>query len=75
VILNKATIGRHCLIGANTLIPEGKSIPERSLVMGSPGKVIRELNDEEVTRLLSAPQGYVRNWQRYSRELTPWPSR
>lgn len=75
VILNKAVIGRHCLIGANTLISEGKTIPDRSLVMGSPGKVIRELNDAEVARLLTAPQGYVKNWQRYSRELTPWPRR
>jgi len=51
IVLNRAVIGRHCLIGANSLIPEGKVIPERSLVMGSPGKVVRELSDEEVARL------------------------
>jgi carbonic anhydrase/acetyltransferase-like protein (isoleucine patch superfamily) len=65
VILNKAVIGRHCIIGANSLIPEGKVIPERSLVMGSPGKVVRQLSDEEVARLLLAAQGYVENAQRY----------
>ena len=65
VILNKAQIGRHCIIGANSLIPEGKVIPERSLVMGSPGKVVRQLSDEEVARLLLAAQGYVENAQRY----------
>lgn len=65
VILNKARIGRHCIIGANSLIPEGKVIPERSLVMGSPGKVVRQLSDEEVARLLLAAQGYVENAQRY----------
>ncbi|MCM2290594.1 MAG: gamma carbonic anhydrase family protein [Sulfuritalea sp.] len=65
VILNRAVIGRHCIIGANSLIPEGKVIPERSLVMGSPGKVVRQLSDEEVARLQLAAQGYVENAQRY----------
>jgi len=69
VILNKAIIGRHCIIGANSLIPEGKVIPERSLVMGSPGKVVRQLSDEEVNRLLLAAQGYVENAQRYRSQL------
>ena len=65
VILNKAVIGRHCIIGANSLIPEGKVIPERSLVVGSPGKVVRQLSDEEVARLQRSAQGYVANAQRY----------
>ncbi len=65
VILNNAVIGRNCIIGANSLIPEGKVIPERSLVMGSPGKVVRELTDEEVARLNDAAQGYVANALRY----------
>jgi carbonic anhydrase/acetyltransferase-like protein (isoleucine patch superfamily) len=71
VILNRAVIGRHCIIGANSLIPEGKVIPERSLVMGSPGKVVRELNDEEVARLLLAAQGYVANARRYRMMCQP----
>ena len=71
VILNNAVIGRHCIIGANSLIPEGKVIPERSLVMGSPGKVVRELSDEEVARLRLAAQGYVENARRYRTELNP----
>ena len=69
VILNKAVIGRHCIIGANSLIPEGKVIPERSLVMGSPGKVVRQLSDEEVARLLSAAQGYVEKARHYRAKL------
>lgn len=69
VILNRAVIGRHCLIGANTLIPEGKVIPERSLVMGSPGKVVRELTDEEVARLAAAAAHYVENARRYAAQL------
>ena len=65
VILNRAVIGRHCIIGANSLIPEGKVIPERSLVMGSLGKVVRQLSDDEVARLLMAAEGYVENARRY----------
>ena len=70
VILNRAVIGRSCLIGANSLIPEGKTIPDRSLVMGSPGKVVRELTDEEVARIRRTARNYVENWQRYLAGLT-----
>jgi carbonic anhydrase/acetyltransferase-like protein (isoleucine patch superfamily) len=69
VILNGAVIGRHCLIGANTLIPEGKTIPDRSLVMGSPGKVVRELSDEQVARIAHSAAHYVHNAQRYRQLL------
>jgi carbonic anhydrase/acetyltransferase-like protein (isoleucine patch superfamily) len=71
IILNRATIGKNCLIGANTLIPEGKIIPDRSLVMGSPGKIIRQLSDEEVARLLLTSAHYVENGQRYRDQLRP----
>ena len=69
VILNRAVIGKHCIIGANSLIPEGKVIPDRSLVMGSPGKVVRELSDEEVARLQASATHYVENARRYQRQL------
>lgn len=69
VILNRAVIGRNCIVGANTLIPEGKVYPDRSLIIGSPGKVVRELSDEEVARLIRSAAHYVENWQRYAREL------
>lgn len=65
VILNGAVIGKGCLIGANTLIPEGKVIPDGSLVMGSPGKVVRELTDEQVARIAHSAAHYVGNAQRY----------
>ena len=74
VILNGAVIDTQCLIGANTLIPEGKVIPDRSLVMGSPGKVVRELTDEQVARIAHAAQHYVQNARRYRQlleEITP----
>jgi carbonic anhydrase/acetyltransferase-like protein (isoleucine patch superfamily) len=66
IIMNGARIGEECLIGANTLIPEGKIIPARSLVMGAPGKVIRELTDEDVARISKGPANYRRNWRIYA---------
>ena len=69
VILNRARIGANCLIGANALITEGKVIPDNSLVMGQPGKIMGELNEETVAGLTRSAEGYVRNWQRYARGL------
>ena len=70
-ILNRARIGANCLIGANALITEGKAIPDNSLVMGAPGKVVGELNSEAMEKLPKAAESYVRNWQRFARGLTP----
>ncbi|MDH0648433.1 gamma carbonic anhydrase family protein [Pseudomonas sp. GD03858] len=69
VILNGARIGRHCIIGANALIPEGKEIPDGSLVMGSPGKVVRELSEQQMRMLEASAVHYVENARRYAREL------
>lgn len=69
VILNRAVIGKGCLIGANTLIPEGKIIPDYSLVVGSPGRVLRTLSEEEVARLRATATHYVEAWQGYREEL------
>ncbi|MEF8722760.1 gamma carbonic anhydrase family protein [Candidatus Accumulibacter phosphatis] len=69
VLLNHAVIGKGCIVGANTLIPEGKVFPDYSLIIGSPGKVIRQLSDAEVERLAHSADHYVANWQRYRLEL------
>lgn len=69
VILNGAKIGNYCIIGANTLIPEGKVIPDGSLVVGSPGKVVRELTEEQKKMLEASAAHYVGNARRYAREL------
>ena len=69
VILNGARIGKHCIIGANALIAEGKEIPDGSLVMGSPGKVVRELTEQQKRMLEASAAHYVHNAQRYAREL------
>jgi carbonic anhydrase/acetyltransferase-like protein (isoleucine patch superfamily) len=71
IILNGAEIGEDCVIGANTLIPEGKVIPPRSMVVGSPGKVIRTLSEEDVVRFTAGAGRYVANWKRYAKGLTP----
>ena len=69
IILNRAVIGRGSIVGANTLIPEGKVYPDRVLIVGSPGKVVRELSDEEVARLQASAAHYVENARRYQRQL------
>lgn len=69
IILNGAKIGKNCLIGANCLITEGKEIPDNSLVMGAPGKVVRELSEQQGRVMAAGAMHYVHNWQRYRREL------
>ena len=71
VILNGARIGKNCLIGANCLITEGKDIPDNSLVMGAPGKVVREVSPEQAAALADGAMHHVENWKRYRRELKP----
>lgn len=71
IILNGARIGRNCLIGANCLITEGKQIPDNSLVMGAPGKVVREITDMQVLGLTASAANYVENWKRFRRDLRP----
>ncbi|AOY88158.1 gamma carbonic anhydrase family protein [Marinobacter salinus] len=76
VVLNGAKIGKHCLIGANTLIPEGMEIPDGSMVVGSPGKIKRELSDGQKKMLEMSAQHYVENGVRYLAKLrTCEPSR
>ena len=69
VILNQAVIGKECLIGANTLIPERKVIPDRSLVVGTPGRVIRTLTDDEVAALYQNAHHYIEAAERYRQGL------
>lgn len=70
IILNGAKIGEGSLIGANTLITEGKVIPPRSMVLGSPGKIFKELTPTDSDRLKASAGRYVTHWQRYDRELS-----
>lgn len=65
IILNGAKIGEYSIIAAGALIPEGKEIPPLSLVMGMPGKVVRQVNDEEIKRIEEGAQGYIERGKNY----------
>jgi carbonic anhydrase/acetyltransferase-like protein (isoleucine patch superfamily) len=69
VILDNVTIGRDCLIGAGSLIPPGKVIPDGSLVMGSPGKVLRALTPEQIAMNTWIAEHYVERSSMYRRGL------
>lgn len=69
VILNGAVIGRNCLIGAGALITEGKQIPDGSLVIGSPAKVVRQLDPAAIERMKSDADGYVQRTISYRDDL------
>ncbi|MFO0812818.1 MAG: gamma carbonic anhydrase family protein [Gemmatales bacterium] len=58
-LLGRSIIGKECIIAARALIPEGVVIPDRSLVMGMPGKVVRQVTDEEVARIRQLNQHYL----------------
>lgn len=70
-VLNRAVIGKNCIIGAHALIPEGKVIPDNSLVMGAPGKVVRQLSDPQIQLIKASAQVYVDNWKRFQTGLKP----
>ena len=65
VILNNAKIGNNCVIGAKSLITENKEIPDNSLVVGSPGRVIRKVTDEEAKAIKENAIRYQENWKKY----------
>jgi carbonic anhydrase/acetyltransferase-like protein (isoleucine patch superfamily) len=71
IVLNGARIGRGCIIGAGSLITENKVIPDNSLVMGSPGKVVRAVSPEEAAGLIASALHYVENWRRFKAGLAP----
>jgi len=68
-VLNGAVIGRNCLIGACALVTEGKEIPDGSLVMGAPGKVVRPLTEAQIEGLRRSAEGYRMNAARFAKGL------
>jgi carbonic anhydrase/acetyltransferase-like protein (isoleucine patch superfamily) len=69
IVLNRAKIGSYCLIGAGALITEGKQIPDGSLVVGAPGRVVRQLSEPERRMLEGSAAHYVQNAERYKQRL------
>ncbi len=70
VILNGAVIGKGCLVGAGALVTEGKQFPDFSLIIGTPAKAVRQLTQEEITRLAGNADNYVARGQLFKTELT-----
>ena len=70
-ILNGATIGAQSIVGAHALVTEGKSFPERSLILGAPARVVRTLSDAEVAANLQSAAHYVENAARYRTGFSP----
>jgi carbonic anhydrase/acetyltransferase-like protein (isoleucine patch superfamily) len=68
-ILDGAEIGEECIIGANTLIPPGKKIPPRSLIVGSPGQVVREITEKDLALIQLSIDSYVQKGKEYLQQL------
>ncbi len=68
-LLSGSKIGKNCLIGANTLIGENKRIPDNSLVLGAPGRVVKELDEGQLTLVRISAEVYVKNYRRFRTEL------
>jgi carbonic anhydrase/acetyltransferase-like protein (isoleucine patch superfamily) len=69
VVLNRAVIGTGSIVGAHTLVPEGKTFPDGVLILGSPGKVVRETTPEERAWILGIAERYVKRARRFKAEL------
>ena len=70
VVLNGAKIGKHCLVGANALVTENMVIPDGSMVLGSPAKVVKSLSEEQKAALVLSGQHYVLNAKRFMQDLS-----
>ncbi|MBS7698112.1 MULTISPECIES: gamma carbonic anhydrase family protein [unclassified Chelatococcus] len=71
IVLNGARIGANCLVGAGALVTEGKEFPDGSLIVGSPARVVRALDEAAIERLRLSAVGYQDNWKRFATDLSP----
>jgi carbonic anhydrase/acetyltransferase-like protein (isoleucine patch superfamily) len=69
VVLNRAVIGQNCLVGAGAIVTEGKTFADRSLIIGAPAKVARELSDEDIARIRKGVESYVLRQQQFKKDL------
>jgi carbonic anhydrase/acetyltransferase-like protein (isoleucine patch superfamily) len=69
IMLNGSKIGNNCLVGAGALITEGKSFPDNSLIVGSPARAVRTLDDKARAMIAGGADVYVRRWQDYAKNL------
>jgi carbonic anhydrase/acetyltransferase-like protein (isoleucine patch superfamily) len=71
VVMNGAVIGRECLVGAGAIVTEGKTFPDRSLILGAPAKLVRPLTDNEIAGLAESAADYAHKRDRYKADLAP----
>jgi len=71
IVLNGARIGANCIVGAGALITEGKSFPEKSLIVGTPARAIRTLDETAAVGIADGAEFYVDNFKRYAKGLKP----
>jgi carbonic anhydrase/acetyltransferase-like protein (isoleucine patch superfamily) len=64
-LLNRSRIGKNCIVGANALVTEGKEFGDRMLIVGSPARALRPLNDAELALVKASAEVYVANWRRF----------
>ncbi len=69
VVLNHAVIGKECLIGAGAIVTEGKTFPDRSLILGAPARVVRQLTDEDVAKMKQGAESYAERQAIYKTQL------
>jgi carbonic anhydrase/acetyltransferase-like protein (isoleucine patch superfamily) len=69
IVLNGARIGKNCLVGAGALVTEGKEFPDGSLIVGTPARVVRALDEKAMHGIARAADNYVKRWQRYAKGL------
>ena len=72
IILDHARIGAESLVGAHSLVTEGKEFPERSLILGSPARVVRSLTEDDLRGIRRATDHYAANTRYYKENLKPW---
>jgi carbonic anhydrase/acetyltransferase-like protein (isoleucine patch superfamily) len=73
MVLDRSVIGRHCIIAAGALVPPDKEIPDGSVVMGSPGKIVREVAERDLALIRGAAASYARRAQQYRESLKAYP--
>jgi carbonic anhydrase/acetyltransferase-like protein (isoleucine patch superfamily) len=69
IVLNRAEIGEECIVGAGALVTEGKQFAPRSLIVGSPARAVRQLDDRAVAMLKASAEHYAEKARRYATEL------
>jgi carbonic anhydrase/acetyltransferase-like protein (isoleucine patch superfamily) len=75
MVLDRARIGRHCLIAAGALVPPDKEIPDGSVVMGTPGKIVRQVTERDLEMMRHACEHYVLRGREYRHSLKADPDR